>query len=914
MGSLPFFAALKSAIVVKLKDCPRVPPAEEDILKAMHGLLPMLAPAFGLGMDEALYSISRQNMLAMIPIQMKTGSVLRRHEIPPPWVEAADIQWKCWEAYIAYLLGKGYPDDVIRVLGEDTQKIMDLMGNPASGDSWDRRGLVLGHVQSGKTSNYSGLLCRAADAGYRLFIVITGIHENLRAQTQQRLDEAFINQSPADMRPISLTTTTDDFSRLKAEQRIPPQAVGTSLVLVVKKNARVLENLLQWLGDNSKPGGDWADMSLLLIDDEADNASVNTSKEEHNPTKINRLIRSLLNSFRKSSYIGYTATPFANIFIDPETEHEMYSHDLFPADFIYCLSAPSNYFGAEKVFFQSEDESYPVLKPIDDAEDLLPASAKAKFVPVQLPESLVAAVRTFFLACCIRILRHQSSSHMSMLINVSPWADVQRHVKLLLDEEVRELRNIISASAFMPNQQKDFWAALEELFLEQYGASGVSWSEIRKIIPEVARSIQTRVINSRSQDALDYQNYTDSGLRVIAVGGYTLSRGLTLEGLMVSYWNRNSKAYDTLLQMGRWFGYRDLYDDLCRVWMPRTAQGWYTHIAEVSQELRDELISMSQRQLTPADFGLKVRNHPETLIVTAMNKRRSAGSRVVRPDLSGRLLETWVVHRNTDKLRSNYAAAEALVSQVIKIRKTENPFAGEADPLVEGDGAGPFLWRDIPANIVEDFFMSFQAHPQFLPHADNGYLFAYLNALKERLEKSGQQLTWDIGLFSSKRQKVEHHVSFAGLDVWKQVRSAGVKIVKSGKVKQTLLLNDPQDPLVDGYRVTSNQRVATRGMEKLPLSDPRQREAEADWQASQDKTEKIADHWYRAKLERPLLMLHLIDLIEPDEGDKVLLSGVAAWGISFPPYTELDITAHEYTVSKNWMRLFETVETEPEDE
>lgn len=886
MSRNALFAGLKGAIEAQLQSMGMDEPSEVDIRAEVRRLLPVLAPAYRVSVDKQLDEEAIRAMLTCIPVKMRVGAALKERSLPPPWVGQRDLHWPCWNAYETYLHSKRYPGNVIMTLGHDTRNILNLLGNPEEADGWDRRGLVLGHVQSGKTSNYAGLLCRAADAGYKLFIVITGIHENLRSQTQQRLEEGFTNLAPAEMRPISLTTPEYDFSQQKAELQIPPQAVGTSVILVIKKNARVLENLLQWLRNSSKPGGDWADMPLMLVDDEADNASVNTNKEELDPTRINGLIRSILNTFRKSSYVGYTATPFANIFIDPETENEMYSHDLFPSDFIYCLSAPDNYFGADKVFAAYGDDRRKYLNILNDAEEVLPRSARSTFVPIELPASLIEAVETFFLACAIRYCNGEPDKHMSMLVNVSPYAAVQQHVRLLLDDAVQQRKNAICASARMPGQENALWSRLESVFQKHYADCGILWSDIRTILPDVVRSIQLRVINSRSGDSLKYGDYSDTGLHVIAIGGYTLSRGLTLEGLMISYWNRNSKAYDTLMQMGRWFGYRDSYEDLCRVWMPEDAQGWYAHIAEISQELREDLISMSQRGLTPADFGLKVRNHPETLIVTAMNKRRATQERVVRPDLNGRLVETWVVFNEQEKLAKNQQAMRVLLEQVQTVAQTEHPQANTEKSI-----PGPFLWRAVSSELVEAFFNRFMTHPK-MPY-DNQYLFAYIFALKDALRRRGTELCWDVGLFSAKQQQEDIRTSFAGLEVWKQRRTIGA------------------DSPVDGFLLSTRQRVATKGIECLPLSAEQIATAEDKWRKKGD-SKQMADHWYRGELERPLLMLHLIDL--QDAADAVICPNVAAWGASFPPYGDLRIQAHEYTVSRNWLRLFEPVEAEPEDE
>ncbi|MCY4187678.1 MAG: hypothetical protein OXD30_04265, partial [Bryobacterales bacterium] len=272
-----------------------------------------------------------------------------------------------------------------------TDRILALLENPAKAGQWDRRGMVMGHVQSGKTANYTGLVCKAADAGYKVIVIIAGIHNNLRNQTQRRIDEGFIGRAstgrlgakvPAltlvgvgrfDSRrqPNSFTTSQRDFNKMIADSiSIPLQNLVQPVVFVIKKNSSTLRNLIEWLAaQNARHGTKTVREPMLLIDDEADNASINIKHEQDEISTINHQIRELLALFDRKCYVAYTATPFANIFIDPDSEDEMLSHDLFPRDFIVSLDPPDNYFGATRVF---SDETKSIVWPIDDNADLLP--------------------------------------------------------------------------------------------------------------------------------------------------------------------------------------------------------------------------------------------------------------------------------------------------------------------------------------------------------------------------------------------------------------------------------------------------------------------------------------------------------------------------------------------------------------
>ena len=382
-------------------------------------------------------------------VRMTDGAALQDPEFEP-WLDGArsGIDFYYWNRYRRLMAEKGLSGQVLGGLSNVTDRILGLLENPEKPGRWDRRGMVMGHVQSGKTANYIGVVTKAADAGYRVIIIIAGLQNKLRDQTQRRVDEGFIGFSTtagprrqllkqtilgvgrydSRHRPSAFTTSHRDFHKGIAESlNVPLQNLRQPAVFVIKKNPSTLRNLIDWLKThNAQLGADTIREPMLLIDDEADNASINIKHRMDEISRINGQIRELLDLFERSNYVGYTATPFANIFIDPDSEDQMVGHDLFPRNFIVSLDPPTNYFGATRVFRDSADT---VLRDVDDYEDLLPTSHAIDHVVAGLPESLEEAVRVFVLARAIRLARGQSRAHNSMLVNVSRFVAVQKQVR-----------------------------------------------------------------------------------------------------------------------------------------------------------------------------------------------------------------------------------------------------------------------------------------------------------------------------------------------------------------------------------------------------------------------------------------------------------------------------------------------------
>lgn len=638
---------------------------------------------------------------ASLFVRIDRGHCLKEKDHTPWYMAAkAELPSNFWDRYRIYLQKeKHWNKDTVNELDKTTDEIMDLLGNPDSANSFLYRGLCIGDVQSGKTSTYIGLINKAADAHYRVIILLTGTIEKLRRQTQQRIDEGFIGLDSyaftlekdsvqvgvgsidPNTSGWAVTSTTSDFNAATAKKIVGQLSnINAPVIFVLKKNKSVLEKLEHWLRFyNANKTTKKIDLPMLLIDDEADNASVNTKKDDE-VTAINKGIRKLLVLFEKANYVGFTATPYANIFIDPDTEQEMLEHDLFPRDFIYALEAPSNYIGARSIFGNDAPYGY-MLESNDDCESVLPLKHKKEDVLTYMPKSMEEAITAFFICNAVRDLRGDTKSHRTMMINISRFIAVQNQITRVVDSYVRdakrEIRNYYLTG--VEALQYDIFKLMKQVY-EKYFAGFASdpeysdlkhftWEQIQEAMYPAISRIEVRTINGgNAPKNLDYENYekkpNDIGLRLIAVGGLSLSRGLTLEGLSTSYFYRNSSMYDTLMQMGRWFGYRGKYRDLCKIWMPDESMAWYSYISMATDKLRAEVRRMQNDNMTPTDFGLAVRSDIQGLLVTARNKMRTAKDYETVVNFSGEVVETRYVYSSKEILQRNYEETELFLNDL----------------------------------------------------------------------------------------------------------------------------------------------------------------------------------------------------------------------------------------------------------
>lgn len=807
-----------------------------------------------------------KNIHSNMTITMDEGVLIKGDEDYIEWYDSrrAEIELKFWNRYKEYLIiRKGWSEPVVNTIDKVSNDIVALIGDPKVKGSWKRRGLVIGDVQSGKTANFTAICNKATDVGYDVIIILTGTIESLRKQTQERQDSDLVgfdsfkllNDKGVDNRRIGVgeinkqirlmtfTSTRNDFRSTIIEN------IGLSLdsckdtaLFVVKKNKRILENLEKWLKDHNADESGKIDSSVLIIDDESDNASVNT-KEEENPAAINSCIRNLLKCFTRESYIAVTATPYANIFINDETSEEIKENlgeNLFPKDFIYCLAPPSNYIGAKDIFL-TDGKYYNSLEVIEDAEEIIPIKHKSNFEINDIPDSLREAVYHFILINAIRDRDGDTNFHRSMLVNVSRFTNVQNQLADYLGDWLELIRRNLNGFACLSKEEgmknqyiKDIYGTWEKFNFEDI--SGYQWEEIRsKYLIKSIFTIKVQAVNQSAKATnLDYSLYKNEGLRVIAVGGNALSRGLTLEGLCTTYFYRNSQAYDTLMQMGRWFGYRPGYENLFRIWMTIDAIEWYGTICSATEELKREIKKMHKRKFTPKEFGLRVRENPASLIVTARNKMKHTQVIVQDIDISGRVIESVNIEAKTRVLKQNLNTIKEFLSEI------------NDDKIEREKEFNPIIIRNVDKKLVEDLIFKLNT-----PDALLNNLAYNKNALMDYIGNSDHLDKWDVIIPKGTKNKLEINIGHKSFDIKKEERA--LKPTEEGK-------------FISVYK--TNGRIITGGSLATGLCDDIKEKIKNSVKVN-DPEDKVTDSDYLYEGRNPLLFIHFIDtadfLQKPDD-------------------------------------------------
>lgn len=624
--------------------------------------------------------------------------------------------WKRLEEFLSFELTRKYGADeagrVVRSIDAATYSIMEKLANPLRRE-FNYKGLVVGYVQSGKTANFTALISKAADAGYKFIIVLSGIHSVLRRQTQIRLDkeltgmndlgidEPFI-QEPSDAKRWNRITTARVRTTQSANGQIRINDLGefatvnvdpfdsicnraTPTIAILKKNVKVLDRLIEYITNSDERNR--ANMPVLIIDDEADQASVdgNANDPDSDPTRTNDGIRRILSLFPRKAYVGYTATPFANVLIDMGADHQILQDDLYPRNFIVSLPEPKGYFGTKKIFRGNLSEMF--VEAVEDGD----LEFHTLLDSAEITDRLAYAIDQFILSCAVRNLRGDRSKPMSMLVHVShvirnmgilneviseyvnniSGRYAQDHQRLILKEEFREVWNGFSQTAASINQELELQNHIPDFEMV--------WSEIENVF-SVLRVME---LNSSSDDRLDYNSGGE--IKVIAIGGNQLSRGLTLEGLMTSYYLRESRQYDTLLQMGRWFGYRHGYEDLTRVHTTERIWDFFEHLALVEEELRSEIYRYEEEGLTPLQMAVAIRSH-RNLTVTATNKMGAGRLRQI--SYSGSLNQTiWLPLDQPEILHANYNLGASFIEQLnssVGFTNVDNSGVYLADEKISG--------------------------------------------------------------------------------------------------------------------------------------------------------------------------------------------------------------------------------------
>jgi hypothetical protein len=833
--------------------------ADADPICLVSGLYPVFASwAKKHGLDAAIGNFSAD----LPPELVSTFTERFRGDLKkvvvggPPIISAAgqeewysgpdegDVHWPKLEHLFKVELD--WSADRVKDLDRSTNQVVAHTPRPDR-RSWKSKGLVVGYVQSGKTTNFTSVIAKMADVDYKLVIVLSGIHNGLRRQTQVRLDEQLIELDDAWW---PLTDDRRDFHKPTQSAAVTLGTENRIALAVVKKNATVLSRLVEWLAE---PSADVVRQvaPVLILDDEADQASVATAR-------INPLIRKLIALMPRCTYVGYTATPFANVFIDPTSDE-----DLYPRDFILNLPRPDGYFGPEKLFgrdaVEGEDhgsapDGYDMIRsvPLETVEFLRPVgkSAPNPFVPT-LTGELRAAVYWFWLATAARRARGDLN-HSSMLVHTSVKTAVQESFQPLLAAlQAATTAALVREDAALLVEFEDLWRAeTARVPSEDWGREAEPFHVVREHLLATVEATRLVIDNSRSQDRLDY---TSEPVTVIAVGGNTLSRGLTLEGLVSSFFVRGASTYDTLMQMGRWFGYRTGYEDLPRIWMTDELRGYFRHLSLVEHELRADIDHYQQQDLTPLDVAVRIKTHPALAITAKMGAARPA-----YVSYAGRRLQTRFFRTQDEEfLRGNINAASVLVEQARK--------DGEEDPR-----PGAYLYRQVPVAHVKAFLESYAVHADS-PDLDKRMLLKYID--KQLGQEPAALVHWSVGVVRGEQSPVE----LGGLSV--------------GAVIRSKLKNTP----VSRADIKTLMSRPDRGLDLRMSEEEVRKSSESELTQYRNQDQELAS--------RGLLVLYVIDATSPPERPKDreplgALLPVIGLGLVFPgdPVQKRSVSAEYVSV------------------
>ncbi|MCQ4621874.1 Z1 domain-containing protein [Corynebacterium sp. CCUG 70398] len=769
------------------------------------------------GLDSAVQQMTNLNILPADEIaamrEKYTTGIARVAGIGGPVMARAQESWYAgaqatdpsWSQFVKSMERENRGNQVQEVhLASD--KIIGLTPNTKAGEGKRRgKGLVVGFVQSGKTTNFTAVAAKASDLDYRMVIVLAGIHNSLRRQTQTRLEEIL---SPEENRgrwqPITRRNQDFDLVRLDEEAKEEGSAFnaesllnnpGKTLLVVVKKNHVVLRKLRDWLSTDAAQK-QLQENHVLVIDDEADQASVETNT-------INPLIREILQLMPLSTYIGYTATPFANVFINPHV-----SDDLYPEDFIYPLPRPEGYFGPEKLFGRDvldggEDfDGYDMIREIPEEDEFLYRPRKrnevSSFNPTMTPE-LREAVRWFCLATAARWNREHPDEFVnsSMLIHTSYQIEVHQSYEEMLKEEITQLsESVTSLDETVLDELREQWlretAAVDSSI---FGREIETFHEVLAQLPAVLKDVRVVIENSGSAERLDYKKKQDN--TIVAVGGNTLSRGITLLGLVSSVFIRPSNTYDTLMQMGRWFGFREGYEELPRIWTTDQLRRSFRHLALVEQEMRSDMEVYERQSLTPREAAVRIRTHP-TLRITA----KMGAAVAAQTSFNGARLQIRDYEIDTETLEKNWNAGEALINAA---KRRSTPEEVQSTHIV---------YRDVPVEPVLEFLDRYHVSSD-QPDVDTDAIKRYIQG---RLAADNPQMgLWNVAIRGGDRE--EKVTDFAGHEV-RLVNRAPLKDSKSGRADIGTLMV-PQDLVIDLDIPNSEaRRLKESGMKEKRWESP----------------------------------------------------------------------------------------------
>lgn len=698
----------------------------------------------------------------------------------PNWYRGPTTSDTNWPPLKAYLLGRrGWVDEAVASLDGSSTEIVSLLEDPSQA-LFKGRGMVVGYVQSGKTASMLAVTAKAVDAGYRFVIVLAGLTNSLRRQTQGRFETDLRARNPLGWH---MHTSYEDGGDFRTPPNLWFSVMDPVQAAIVKKNVTPLRRLIRTI--EKTPPALRARMPVLILDDECDQASVNASGSQFDMSAINGAIRRLLALLPRAQYIGYTATPFANVLINAEKPDGALD-DLYPEDFIVALPRPQGYSGIDTIFgdqpADANDESasevgQDMLREVPEADVacVRPPSAamRASFSP-GIPKSLSDALSYFVLASAERRRRGQAGQHSSMLVHTTVYTLSHERLASEIRDWLPSFREDLQ-SAEGSAKLTALWADEQaRVPPEKWGRLRTSLEDLRPHITDVLDAVAVVVENSSSQTRLDF----DTAARTfIIVGGSVLARGLTIEGLSVSYFVRSSSQYDTLLQMGRWFGFRSGYEDLPRIWMTAELSTAFRDLGLVEAELRSDIAQYIIQDLTPVDFAVRIRQLPG-MTITAASKMVAAEACDV--SFSGEHLQTIrLPYQDEARLVQNWRAGARLV-------ETAGHF-GEVEARAQGR-----LIRNVPIAAVLTFLKEYVASSKDRFSPD---LIDYLVTESSGDEQAFQ--TWNIGVVEPLASKGASAQPLGPFGAVRLVNRSRLNIPRSDALADIKALMSRRDILMD---------------------------------------------------------------------------------------------------------------------
>ena len=680
-------------------------------------------------------------------------------------------EFSSWQLYKKKILNDGFKKSSVEEIERATIKILKRLSNDTT-SSGPIKGLVIGNVQSGKTANMAALMAMAADWGWNMFIILSGTIDSLRIQTQTRLFNDLNQQGNINWRALEHLSKDVDIAQ-KAQNLHFDENARDRYFTVCLKNSTRLRNLIQWSqADKNKQ----KQMKILVIDDEADQAGINTGHVEEDERKtINRLICALVNGknetgentevkYKAMNYIGYTATPYANIL------NEAGEESLYPRNFISTLAVSKEYFGPQQIFGYTGDsvnfEGMDIVRIIDDTEltELKNIHDGKSF---SVPDALADAISWFLCGMsCMRIWGYKKP--ISMLIHTSQaTAHHQRIADVINAWFKNHSEDEIVAAA------KEIWQTETERFTiekfrEQYPEYDRLDTEINRYpdFDEIEEQIRIALSDGLTNIKLDEEgdlsyhkglhlcidNCTNNGISdglhvrlaypepnkmpspapaFIVIGGQTLSRGLTIEGLISTFFIRSVGQADTLMQMGRWFGYRRSYELLPRIWVTQKTKDQFVFLAALDQELRDEIQYMDVNGRSPAEYGPKVKNSPKVSFIRITAKNRMQSATEASMDYSGASNQTYLFDNDSEILEKNISVTNDFLAKIgdrwIPVEKYEY-------------NSHSAIWRNVSFKIIKQYIEAFSFQERLGVFNDTKPLLDWIGSMTE----SGKLGSWNV--------------------------------------------------------------------------------------------------------------------------------------------------------------------------